>query len=254
MVSVKLLSLATLVSAVVAQNTTALRYMPFGDSITEITCWRAKLWEKLQGTDYATVNFVGSGKNENNCRDTKYDRDNEGHSGFLAINIANNKQLVGWLQRNPADVITMHLGTNDIVQQNKPVDQIIAAFTTLVQVMRDSNPKMKIVSPLKQVAQIIPMGMGNFNAKIQALNQAITPWAQAQNTTESPVWVVDQYTGYSGSADNRDGIHPNAGGDDKMVGVWWPALLGAFGAARADQVAAAAEAAAGERREMPFMA
>lgn len=80
MVSVKLLSLAALVSAVVAQNTTALRYMPFGDSITEITCWRAKLWEKLQGTDYATVNFVGSGKNENNCRDTKYDRDNEGTS------------------------------------------------------------------------------------------------------------------------------------------------------------------------------
>lgn len=201
-----------------------------------------------------------------------------GHSGFLAINIANNKQLVGWLQRNPADVITMHLGTNDIVQQNKPVNQIIAAFTTLVQVMRDSNPKMKIVvcppsshpntlrpatktkasgltkSPGKQVAQIIPMGMGNFNAKIQQLNAAITPWAQAANTTESPVWVVDQYTGYSGSADNRDGIHPNAGGDDKMVNVWLPALLGAFQAARADQVAAQAEAAAAERREMAFIA
>ncbi|KAK8039455.1 hypothetical protein PG993_007866 [Apiospora rasikravindrae] len=250
MVSVKLLSLAALVGTVVAQNTTApLRYMPFGDSITEITCWRSKLWEKLQSTDYATTNFVGSGKNENNCRDTKYDRDNEGHSGFLAINIANNKQLVGWLQRNPADVITMHLGTNDIVQQNKPVDQIIAAFSTLVQVMRDSNPKMKIV-----VAQIIPMGMGNYNAKVQSLNAAITPWAQTKNTTESPIWVVDQYTGYSGSADNRDGIHPNAGGDDKMVGVWWPALLSAFQAARADQVAAAAEAAAAERRVMPFMA
>ncbi|KAK8087254.1 hypothetical protein PG994_002228 [Apiospora phragmitis] len=250
MVSVKLLSLATLVGAAVAQNTTApLRYMPFGDSITEITCWRAKLWEKLQGTDWATTNFVGSGKNENACRDTKYDRDNEGHSGFLAINIANSKQLVGWLQRNPADVITMHLGTNDIVQQNKPVDQIIAAFSTLVQVMRDSNPKMKIV-----VAQIIPMGMGNYNGKVQALNAAITPWAAGKNTTASPIWVVDQYTGYSGSADNRDGIHPNAGGDDKMVSVWYPALVSAFTSARADQVAAAAAAAAAERREMPFIA
>ncbi|KAK8108017.1 uncharacterized protein PG998_010030 [Apiospora kogelbergensis] len=236
MVSCKLLSIAaTLVGAAVAQNTTALRYMPFGDSITEITCWRAKLWEKLQGTEWATTNFVGSGKNENNCRDTKYDRDNEGHSGFLAINIANSKQLVGWLQRNPADVITMHLGTNDIVQQNKPIDQIIAAFSTLVQVMRDSNPKMKIV-----VAQIIPMGLGNYNGKVQQLNQAITPWAQGKNTTESPIWVVDQYTGYSGSADNRDGIHPNAGGDDKMVNIWYPALLSAFQAAKADKVAALA--------------
>jgi lysophospholipase L1-like esterase len=145
MVAIKLLPLAALVGAVLAQTGTNLRYMPFGDSITEIICWRSKLWNKLQSTEWATVDWVGSGKTENNCRDTKYDRDNEGHSGFLAINIANNKQLVGWLQKNPADVITMHLGTNDIVQQNKPVNDIIAAFSTLVQVMRDSNPKMKIV-------------------------------------------------------------------------------------------------------------
>lgn len=137
-------SFAVLLGAAAAQNAT-LRYMPFGDSITEIICWRAKLWEKLKTTEWGTVDWVGSGKTENNCRDTTYDRDNEGHSGFLAINIANSKQLVGWLNTNPADVITMHLGTNDIVQQNKPVDQIIAAFTTLVGNMRDSNPKMKIV-------------------------------------------------------------------------------------------------------------
>lgn len=144
MVSFKLLALTTLVATTSAQNVT-LRYMPFGDSITEIICWRSKLWNKLQTTEWKSVDFVGSGRGENNCRDTKYDRDNEGHSGFLAINIANNKQLDGWLQKNPADVITMHLGTNDIVQQNKAVADIIKAFTTLVGVMRTSNPKMKIV-------------------------------------------------------------------------------------------------------------
>ena len=152
MVSAKLLSLVGLaVSGAAAQNAT-LRYMPFGDSITEIICWRSKLWNKLQDTEWATVDWVGSGKTDNNCRDTKYDKDNEGHSGFLAINIANNKQLVGWLKKNPADVITMHLGTNDIVQQNKPVNDIIAAFSTLVQVMRDSNPKMKIIVSSRKAA------------------------------------------------------------------------------------------------------
>jgi len=145
MVSFKLLSLAAVLSIASAQSNATIRYMPFGDSITEIICWRSKLWQKLQTTEWKTVDFVGSGKGENNCRDTKYDRDNEGHSGFLAINIANNKQLVGWLQKNPADVITMHLGTNDIVQQNKPVADIIKAFDTLIGVMRDSNPKMKII-------------------------------------------------------------------------------------------------------------
>lgn len=109
----KLFSIALLLGASAAQNAT-LRYMPFGDSITEIICWRAKLWEKLKPTEWGSVDWVGSGKTENNCGDSTYDRDNEGHSGFLAINIANNKQLVGWLQTNPADVITMHLGTNDV--------------------------------------------------------------------------------------------------------------------------------------------
>lgn len=103
MVSFKLLTLATIATTTLAQNTTVpLRYMPFGDSITEIVCWRAKLWEKLQSTEWATVNWVGSGKTENNCKDTKYDKDNEGHSGFLAIDIVTKKQLEGWLKTNPA--------------------------------------------------------------------------------------------------------------------------------------------------------
>jgi lysophospholipase L1-like esterase len=146
MVSIKALVLAAAAAATAtAQSNTTLRYMPFGDSITEIVCWRSKLWNKLQSTEWANVDFVGSGKTENNCKDTKYDRDNEGHSGFLAVDIANKNQLDGWLKQNPADVITMHLGTNDIVQQNKPVADIIAAFTKLVATMRASNPSMKIV-------------------------------------------------------------------------------------------------------------
>jgi len=144
MVSLKHFALSGLVALTAAQNAT-LRYMPFGDSITEIICWRALLWEKLQSTEWKSVDFVGSGKTENNCADNKYDRDNEGHSGFLAIDIASKNQLDGWLTKNPADVVTMHLGTNDIVQQNKAVTDIIAAFTKLVGTMRTKNPKTKIV-------------------------------------------------------------------------------------------------------------
>jgi hypothetical protein len=113
MVCLKVLTVSTLAAIVGAQSGNAtIRYMPFGDSITEIICWRAKLWERLQTTEWASINFVGSGKTENNCRNSKYDRDNEGHSGFLAIDIANKNQLDGWLKTNPADVVTMHLGTN----------------------------------------------------------------------------------------------------------------------------------------------
>jgi lysophospholipase L1-like esterase len=143
MVATRFFSFALLVGAAAAQNVT-LRYMPLGDSITEVICWRALLWEKLQSTEFASVDWVGSGTADFNCGDTKYDRDNEGHSGYLATAIADNKLLVGWLKNNPADVITMHLGTNDIAH-NKPTEEILAAFTTLVGVMRASNPKMKII-------------------------------------------------------------------------------------------------------------
>ncbi|ORY14882.1 SGNH hydrolase-type esterase domain-containing protein [Clohesyomyces aquaticus] len=248
MVSFKLLALTTLVAASSAQNTT-IRYMPFGDSITEIICWRAKLWEKLQTTEWKSVDWVGSGKTENNCKDTKYDRDNEGHSGFLAIDIANKKQLDGWLAKNPADVITMHLGTNDIVQQSKATADIIKAFTTLVGTMRTSNPKMKII-----VAQIIPISIGNYNAKIQDLNKAIIPWAQGLNTTDSPIWVVDQFTGFSASSDLRDGVHPNDAGDTKMMNVWYPALTNALAQVKKQKLAEREVEEAAELVERRFVA
>jgi lysophospholipase L1-like esterase len=79
------------------------------------------------------------------------------------------------------------------------------------------------------------LGIGNYNAKVQDLNKAIVPWAQGLNSTQSPIWVVDQYTGFA-SSDLRDGIHPNDSGDTKMQNVWFPALVRAFAAARADKV------------------
>lgn len=98
-----------------------------------------------------------------------------------------------------------------------------------------------------QVAQIIPMGFGNYNTQIQSLNTAIMPWAEGLNTTESPIWVVDQYTGFSGSSDLRDGVHPNDSGDTKMMNVWYPAVIHAFEVAQAGKRASAAN-----KVEVPF--
>ncbi|EAT77985.1 hypothetical protein HBI56_191010 [Parastagonospora nodorum] len=216
-----------------------IRYMPFGDSITDDVCWRFKLWERLQGTEFASVSFVGSSTHDRNCTDTKYDRNHEGHSGFLAVEIAKQNQLEGWLKANPADVITMHLGTNDIVHMTLTSD-IIAAYTKLVATMRSCNPRMKIV-----VAQILPVDLGGaYNAHIQELNAAIPSWAKSLNQTKSPIWVVDQYTGIV-SSDLRDGVHPSDSGDEKMMNVWYPALMQAFMAVKAEKSA---------RREIGFEA
>jgi len=125
---------------------TTVRYMPLGDSITEITCWRSLLWTQLQETGYENVNFVGSMTTENpaGCSIENYNHHSEGHQGYSAVGIVNGNDLVGWLNNNPADVITMHLGTNDIFG-GQSTQQILSAFTTLIQQMRNSNPRMKII-------------------------------------------------------------------------------------------------------------
>jgi len=144
MVLFKLLSAAALVAATTSAQDVTLSYMPLGDSITEAACWRAKLWHKFQSTEWSKVNFVGSSRGDNNCKDNQYDKDSEGHSGFLAINIANAKQTDGWLKKNPADVVTIHLGTNDLAY-NHPVADIIKAYTSILTSIRAANPKMKII-------------------------------------------------------------------------------------------------------------
>lgn len=88
---------------------------------------------------------------------------------------------------------------------------------------------------MQQVAQIIPIGIGSYNTKIQQLNAAIPAWAQGLNKTESPIWVVDQYTGFNAASDLRDGVHPNDAGDVKMLNVWYPAIVRALAAAKADK-------------------
>lgn len=130
------------IPAVLSQDT--IRYMPFGDSITDYGCWRPWLGEKLKADGYS-VDFVGSRQAEATCDNLDYDRDHEGHPGFQAIDIAKDRLLVEWLKDNPADIISMHLGTVDIVRSETAAPDILEAYSTLLGQMRDSNPRVKIV-------------------------------------------------------------------------------------------------------------
>jgi hypothetical protein len=121
--------------------------VPLGDSITEITCWRALVWDMLADAKYADqVQYVGSqNSNPQNCKPNtaNWDEHHEGHSGWLAIDIANN-YLTKWMQSTPADIVMFMLGTNDVVRGHTTAD-IMAAYTKMVNIMRAANPKMKII-------------------------------------------------------------------------------------------------------------
>jgi lysophospholipase L1-like esterase len=122
--------------------------VPLGDSITEITCWRPLVWDSLAAANLTSrIEFVGSmTNNPQNCvgKTSTWDKHHEGHSGYLAINIAANN-LQGWLASAKPDVVMFMLGTNDIVQQGKSTTDIVAAYTKMVGQMRASNPSMKII-------------------------------------------------------------------------------------------------------------
>ncbi|RDL34310.1 Uncharacterized protein BP5553_07438 [Venustampulla echinocandica] len=202
----------------VATSQTVLKIMPLGDSITDITCWRAMLWQQLQNAGVKNIDFVGSMVSAATCDGiSNYDRNHEGHSGYLAVDIANKNQLVGWLNSAKPDIVMFHLGTNDIGRSKTPAETI-AAFTTLLDQMRASKSSIKVI-----VAQIIPLPW--VDSGIRSLNSAIASWATLKNTTSSPIYVVDQYTGFTTSDLQSDQIHPNESGDKKITARWYPTLL-----------------------------
>ena len=206
----------------------AVKIMPLGDSITGTPgCWRSILWNRLQSSGYTNIDFVGS-QTGMTCT-LPFDSDGEGHGGILAVDIANNNQLPPWLTAATPDIVMMHLGTNDVMNGPKTVAQIIAAYTTMVGQMRANNPNMKII-----VAQIIPLYTATTQCtacyqEVIDLNAAIPAWAAGLTTAQSPITVVDQWTGFDTTTDTNEGIHPNDAGNQKMSDKWYPAVVAALG-------------------------
>ncbi|MFI9812868.1 cellulose binding domain-containing protein [Saccharothrix variisporea] len=223
-------AVAAVVALVVAAPGSAapaepVRIMALGDSITGSPgCWRALLDRDLRAAGHTAIDFVGTLPGQG-CG-FPYDGENEGHGGYLATNVADQNQLVGWLAQTHPHVVLMHFGTNDVWNNRSP-STILAAFGKLVDQMRADNPDVKVL-----VAQIIPMNPANCAEcaqRVVDLNAAIPGWAAAKSTARSPVTVVDQWTGFSTSADTGDGVHPNASGDRKIADRWFPALVNALG-------------------------
>jgi len=61
-----------------------------------------------------------------------------------------------------------------------------------------------------------------------ALNQAIPDWAASKSTAESPIVVVDCWTGFDPSSDTGDGVHPNNSGNEKLAYAWFEPLVQAI--------------------------
>jgi lysophospholipase L1-like esterase len=215
-----LVALMVGVNPIPSAQAAAVRIMPLGDSITGSPgCWRALLWNRLQNTGFTDIDFVGT-LGPQGCG-VSHDGDNEGHGGILATNMANQNQLVPWLAATNPDIVVMHLGTNDVWSNIAPAT-ILTAFGKLVDQMRANNPNVKIL-----VAQIIPVNPPSCPECAQRtinFNAAIPAWASSKSTAQSPITVVDQWSGFNTATDTGDGVHPNDLGIQKISDRWYPAL------------------------------
>jgi lysophospholipase L1-like esterase len=202
----------------------AIKIMPLGDSITgNPGCWRAILWNRLQSSGFTNIDFVGTLNNMNDCG-TTFDGDNEGHGGFLATNIASQNQLPPWLAATNPDVVMIQLGTNDVWNNIAPAT-ILAAFSTLIDQARANNPNVRVI--VAQITPLNPTGCADCPQRVINFNAAIPAWASAKSTSQSPVTVVDLWTGFDTATDTADGVHPNSTtGFQKVANSWYPAISG----------------------------
>lgn len=202
------------------------RIVPLGDSITETSCTSQLLWKKLRESGHTNFDLIGSRTNQQGCGVENPDRDCEGHSGYLVTDLATGKsraaELARWSSENRADVVLMHFGTNDVWNNLAPA-QILQAYADVVASLRRAQPNVIVF-----VAQIIPMspsGCAECGERVKALNRQIPAWAENLSTARSPVYVVDQWTGFETARHTYDGVHPTLDGAKKMADAWFAALV-----------------------------
>ncbi|KAF2855583.1 carbohydrate esterase family 3 protein [Plenodomus tracheiphilus IPT5] len=194
-----------------AQKT--VKIMPFGASIVS-KCWRANLQISLRAASVNNFDFVGS--QTSSCGGTNIDQNHQGLPGSLATDYAKNGNLVGWLNNANPDVVIMLLGTNDVLIGSKSPTEVLAAYDTLIAQMRTKNPKMFII-----FSNLPPLDPARWPAAavegIKKLNRAIATYAPRKTTSQSPVYFVDNYSGFNAVTDTVDGEHPNESGNAKLA-------------------------------------
>jgi GDSL-like Lipase/Acylhydrolase family len=141
-----------------------------------------------------------------------FDLDHEGHWGWRVDEVL--VQLDGWAKVAKPDVVLIHLGTNDIAQQ-QDLKETVAELKQVITELRGVNLEVKVL-----IAQIIPL-LGS-EAQCKEFNGQLQVLARQMTTKQAPVVVVDQFTGFRAEPgkDTDDGAHPNATGEQKMA-HWW---------------------------------
>jgi lysophospholipase L1-like esterase len=200
--------------------------MPLGDSITYgvgsggtdleefITGYRQPLYLSLINAGYY-VDFFGS-LHTGQSATPLFDYDHEGHPGWhakggigggLAPNIFN------WLSLNPADIVLLHIGTNDISDGDQNVDEVAEILDNIDLFSGDTTVIL---------ARII--NRKTYSATTTDFNNSVEAMAEDRIANGDKIIIVDQEDALNYGTDMADNLHPNDSGYSKMAAIWFNAL------------------------------
>jgi lysophospholipase L1-like esterase len=196
-----------------------IRIMPLGDSITQGTStftkdkkyyvgYRQDLFRGLQGKGYA-IDFVGGGESAGTLAMPPFDTDHEGHPIWTDNQIADN--VYSWLVAHPADLILLHVGTNNLNPDPKDVERL------LDEIDRFSENAVVLL------ARIINRRV--YSAATTSFNDNIEAMAMSRIAKGDKIILVNQENALLYPQDiSEDNIHPTELGYKKMAGTWSAAL------------------------------
>ncbi len=206
-----------------------IRIMPLGDSITydyahayydkngknlvpagKRTGYRVFLARRLDeaGVKY---DFVGS-RRAGYSIEPPFDPDNEGHPGWTSYQIADH--VKEFLEKNPADIILLHIGTND---HSSKIDGTKRAIANIEEFAKAHKMKIRIF-----VALIINREYVDYT--IKAYNKNLEKYLDSLN---DPYVIKVDMRGLLSmkSGDYIENTHPNKQGYEKMADKWFSAII-----------------------------
>jgi lysophospholipase L1-like esterase len=219
--TVFLLALAlAFVSTASASTLGPIRIMPLGDSITYGTnstgtvSYRRPLYQLLSGAGQ-NVDFVGS---QTDGSPEDFDRNHEGHRGWRADQIRDG--ITGWLNSTPADVVLLHIGTNDITQNQGAT----STASEIGQILDDIDAWQTTHNQVWVVLARIINRNDFRSGTTTTLNGLIQALADTRIAGGNRIVVVDMESALSYPGDLSDTLHPNDTGYGKMAAAWYAKL------------------------------
>jgi uncharacterized repeat protein (TIGR02543 family) len=210
---------------VVKAQTPIHKIMPLGDSITlgypGLDGYRKDLYLDLNNSGFS-VDFVGSQSDG-----MSFDPNHEGHIGYNASNIRDG--VYNWLINNPADVVLLHIGTNDMENETKSVPETVSEVGDILNEI-DRWELYKGESVTVVLARIILRSDSlSLNNKTLQFDDALEAMALSRIANGDNIVIVDMEHALNYPGDLVDGIHPTQTGYGKMADVWYNALIKILG-------------------------